>query len=394
MAANTDKLRKKKSLFSTTLNGAISDSDATIALSSASGLPTDTAVTLTIDRVDANANSTPALRERITGVVVSNNVTNSLRGQDGSSAQAHNSGAVVEDIWEAETWNDLIDAMLVEHDQDGTHGAITGSSLVASGNITGANLKLAAAGALLDANDNELAKFTQTASAVNEITIANAATGNSPIISATGGDTDVGIKLTPKGAGKVEITLNDLKIPTAGNIQPNGADPTRALYVAASAMYPSTTAGCAALAQVESTTNKVNVKVLDFDGAGTAKEYAEFGIQLPTFWDLGTITAQFVWLASAGSGTVLWGLQAGAFSDDDAIDTAYGTAQEVTDTLLATGDVHISAETAAITIAGTPAAGDWINFRVYRDPNNDTNTSDARLLGVRLRFKAAQYNDA
>lgn len=202
MAANTDKLRKKKSLFSTTLNGAISDSDATIALSSASGLPTDTAVTLTIDRVDANANSTPALRERITGVVVSNNVTNSLRGQDGSSAQAHNSGAVVEDIWDAETWNDLIDALLVEHTQAGAHGAITATSLVASGNATAANLKLAASGALLDANSNELSKFTQTASAVNEITIANAATGNNPVVQSSGSDTNIGLDVKMKGTGK------------------------------------------------------------------------------------------------------------------------------------------------------------------------------------------------
>src|SRR3990167_6227248 len=38
------------------------------------------------------------------------------------------------------------------------------------------------------------------ASAVNEITLVNAATGNNPVISATGGDTDIGITLTTKGA--------------------------------------------------------------------------------------------------------------------------------------------------------------------------------------------------
>jgi len=51
-----------------------------------------------------------------------------------------------------------------------------------------------------DANGNEELIFTATASAVNEITLANAATGNNPVISATGGDTNVGITLTPKGA--------------------------------------------------------------------------------------------------------------------------------------------------------------------------------------------------
>jgi|694.fasta_scaffold48242_4 hypothetical protein len=52
---------------------------------------------------------------------------------------------------------------------------------------------------IIDENANEQIKFTTTASATNEITIANAAAGNSPVISATGGDTNVGITLTPKG---------------------------------------------------------------------------------------------------------------------------------------------------------------------------------------------------
>jgi len=58
-----------------------------------------------------------------------------------------------------------------------------------------------------DENSNEQIKFSTTASATNEITIANAAAGNSPVISATGGDTNVGLTLTPKGdLGR--ITLN------------------------------------------------------------------------------------------------------------------------------------------------------------------------------------------
>jgi hypothetical protein len=58
-----------------------------------------------------------------------------------------------------------------------------------------------------DENGNEQIKFATTASAVNEISVTNAATGNNPVISATGGDTNVGITLTPKGdLGR--ITLN------------------------------------------------------------------------------------------------------------------------------------------------------------------------------------------
>jgi len=59
---------------------------------------------------------------------------------------------------------------------------------------------------ILDANKNEIVSVSATASAVNEITVANAATGNGPTISATGGDTNIDVNLTPKGTGRVVNT--------------------------------------------------------------------------------------------------------------------------------------------------------------------------------------------
>ena len=59
----------------------------------------------------------------------------------------------------------------------------------------------------------ELLKFIETASAVNEVTITNAATGNAPEISSTGDDTNVDIKITPKGSGNV--VLDGIKFPNA-----------------------------------------------------------------------------------------------------------------------------------------------------------------------------------
>ena len=66
---------------------------------------------------------------------------------------------------------------------------------------SGKSLKLV--GDVIDTNGNELLKVTATASAVNELTLANAATGAAPVLSATGGDTNIGIALTPKGTGGV-----------------------------------------------------------------------------------------------------------------------------------------------------------------------------------------------
>ena len=121
MADATDLFRKGKSNFATTLASGISDSDTTIPLSSAVGLPTDTAVTLTIDRVDSNGDSTTPKVERVTGVVSSTNLVSCLRGEDGTTPSAHEAGAVVEMIWDGETWNDAVGGILAEHNQDGTH---------------------------------------------------------------------------------------------------------------------------------------------------------------------------------------------------------------------------------------------------------------------------------
>lgn len=60
-------------------------------------------------------------------------------------------------------------------------------------------------GALLDTNGNELLKVTATASAVNELTLANAATAGAPSLTASGDDTNIDINLVPKGTGKVEV---------------------------------------------------------------------------------------------------------------------------------------------------------------------------------------------
>jgi hypothetical protein len=77
-----------------------------------------------------------------------------------------------------------------------------------------------------DTNGNEEIIFTTTTSAVNELTIANAATGNAPEISATGDDTDIDLKLTPKGAGN--LVLDGIEFPNADGsasqvLQTNGS---------------------------------------------------------------------------------------------------------------------------------------------------------------------------
>lgn len=206
MPATTDLLKKYKSLFSTTLSTGIGTGTGdTITPASVSGLPTDTLITLTFDRVDSGGVATPTKLERIQGIISGGNFTSYTRGVDGTTEQAHTGGAVIEMIWNADDWNDAVTWGLTEHNQLGGHTNITASNITASATTSSLHYKVIAAGDFLDANGNELLKFTQNASAVNEFTVGNAVTGSDVTLSATGGDTNVSINLVSKGSGTVKI---------------------------------------------------------------------------------------------------------------------------------------------------------------------------------------------
>ena len=113
---------------------------------------------------------------------------------------------------------------------DGTNVIDTGTvSLTGVQTLTNKTLtepKIVNGGFIADANGNEQIKFTTTASAVNELTVINSATGSAPDIQSTGDDTNIDLKITPKGTGK--IILDGLSFPNADGsanqvLQPNGS---------------------------------------------------------------------------------------------------------------------------------------------------------------------------
>ena len=119
-------------------------------------------------------------------------------------------------------------------------GAVTGASTTVTGVVTGANLKLSADGAILDASDNELVKLVKAASAVNELTIKNAATGFDVELSTTGGDTDIDLQLVAKGAGLILLGARASADATAGAATVNaqrGYVTSEALTTAAGSAY-------------------------------------------------------------------------------------------------------------------------------------------------------------
>lgn len=137
MPSNSDKVRLATPNFATTLAAPIAGSgDTSLTLSAVTGLTTDTAVTLTIDATNASGQPTPGVKETVTGVVSGTEIVNLLRGQDGTTAQAHATGANVVMWFTASDWNDFADSYLEQHTQAGAHTGVTTDTLAASGNVT------------------------------------------------------------------------------------------------------------------------------------------------------------------------------------------------------------------------------------------------------------------
>jgi hypothetical protein len=236
---------------------------------------------------------------------------------------------------------------------------------------------------ILDTNGNELINLTATGSAVNEITLANAATGNAPSITASG-ETNVSLNLVPKGTGILQGNGSALKI--AGK---------ETMWIPAAAMYgPTTNPADGAL--VETTATRPDLKVFDFDAS--TQQYTQFTVAMPKSWNEGTLTYQVYWSpSSTNTGNCIFGLQAVACADGDTIDVAYGTAVDVTDAGIGTvEDQQISAESGAMTVAGSPAAGEQTYFQLFRKAadGGDTFTGESRVLGIKIFYTTDAANDA
>lgn len=150
--------------------------------------------------------------------------------------------------------------------------------------------------------------------------------------------------------------------------------------------WPSTTNGCAALAKSEFATFDIDIQTLDFDQ--TTNEYAQTTVWMPDDWDGGNVTFKIIWTAAAGTGDVYWRMAAVGYGDDDAIDQAATPFVGMTDTLLATGDMHITSVSGNVTPAGSPAAGSPIQLKLQRFASDaaDTLTGDAKFIGLKLYY--------
>ena len=189
------------------------------------------ATTATTKATAAASSATAAASSASTASTQASNASSSATAAASSATAAANSADAFDDVYlgtkssDPSTDNDgdaLAEGMLYFNSTSDSLRVYNGSSfqdaavdttsfLTLTGTQTLTNKTITApkiGTSILDTGGNELAKLTATSSAVNEFTVANAATGGSPTLSATGGDSNIDLDLLAKGTGHVTIRGN------------------------------------------------------------------------------------------------------------------------------------------------------------------------------------------
>jgi len=203
--------------FTTTLNGSIGSSDTSINLNSVSTLQAPGVIV--VDRTDGAGNATPTAREYISFTGISSNtLTGCTRGKGGSTAQNHNTGAIAEECWSIDHWNDAVSFMSAEHDAVGHHVIGTATinytetkNLVVTSIASIANMYLSAAtvanlyiSTLLNASGASLQAFP-----IRPVFVIKGAT--------TGATTSVGSPLPMPGNAGFQFISAALRSPVSGS---------------------------------------------------------------------------------------------------------------------------------------------------------------------------------
>ena len=169
---------------------------------------------------------------------------------------------------------------------------------------------------------------------------------------------------------------------------------TQLLEVDASALYPGGSTPATAIATYQFGAQNQPVRAIKFPDGSNTEAYYQFKLNN---WNAGTIKVKAYWfvlndIATPESTTFELDCSGVALANFDAIGgTAYGTAQTITDTTDSTAaedKMNISAASASITIAGTPAAGEWLSLKMVRDAATDT-AGDVYLAGITIEYTIA-----
>jgi len=199
MVLITDKFHKASNgtrAEATTLTAQKALAASSISTAALNGWPTDTPVNFQLYTTDTQNNIVPGSQSDWVGIVSGTTITQLQL--TGGSDDIYPIGTIVVCLPTSDWADSIVEGILVEHTQTGAHTLTSASTLTSSKFITAIN----------DTNGNELLKLTPTASAVNEFTITNGATGNAPTLTATGGDTNIDFSISPKGTGVLKVGGN------------------------------------------------------------------------------------------------------------------------------------------------------------------------------------------
>lgn len=117
----------------------------------------------------------------------------------------------------------------------------------------------------------------------------------------------------------------------------------------------------------------------------------------PGNWNGSTITAKIYWVqGGSATGDVKFEVDARSFADNETLDAAFGTAQSVTDSALNdTTKLAVTSATSAITVGGTPAAGELVVLRLTRLGGDaaDTLNRSVLIVGIQITYGINAYSE-
>jgi len=215
-----------------------------------------------------------------------------------------------------------------------------------------------------DENGNEQIIFQTTSSAVNQIDITNAATGNAPSITATGGDSNVTLKVGPKGTGFLEV----LGATNPGTVQLNCESNSHGIKLQSpphssgqsyTLKFPTGNVTADRFLKVDSVSGSGATGVGQLSFAEVSGGTSWQAVKTSTF----TAVAGEGYFVNTTSGVITMNLPAGNLGDEIVFIDYAGTFDSNTFTISANGSEKINASTDDLTVS-TERAG---NTLVYTD---------------------------
>ncbi len=215
-----------------------------------------------------------------------------------------------------------------------------------------------------DENGNEQIVFQTTSSAVNQLDITNAATGNAPSIQATGGDSNINLKVGPKGTGLVEV----LGATNPGSIQLNCESNSHGIKLTSpphssgqsyELKFPTGNVTADRFLKVESVSGSGATGVGQLSFAEVSGGTSWQAVKTSTF----TASAGEGYFVDTTSGAITMNLPAGVLGEEVSFIDYAGTFDSNTFTIAANGSEKIAGSTDDLTVSTERAA----NTLVYVD---------------------------